>query len=335
MAASVFLNVLLVLAGLVLLYFGGDFLVAGASGVARKLEIPVLVIGLTVVAFGTSAPELFVSLISAWKGLMPVSVGNIIGSNIVNIALVLGLVSLVRPLEVSRKIAFIDTPIMLGTYVVLALVVFDFESPDRYWRGGTITTAEGVLMVALLVGYLTFLYFNARGRGPEALEEVPLDEITEEPRSPMSVLLLKVAAGIAGLTVGGQLLVDGASWIAENVFGASERFIGITVVALGTSLPELSTSLAAIIRGETDISLGNIVGSNIFNSLLVLGTVSILRNIDLGAVDFRFDFLFMAAVSLFLFIVIALKRRLPRWGGVTFFIVYILYFVFLIRTRAT
>lgn len=327
------LNLIFVIAGLLLLYFGGDFLVSGASGVARRLNVPVIVIGLTVVAFGTSAPELFVSLVSAFKGLMPVSVGNVVGSNIINIALILGLVSLVRPLPVSRKIAVIDTPIMIGTYAVLALVVMNFAGGGDYWRNGTITTLEGALMVGLLAGYLYFLYRNAAGDGAEALEEIPLDEIPAEPSAPMPVLLLKVAAGVAGLALGGQLLVDGASWIASNVFGASERFIGITIVAFGTSLPELVTSLVAIVRGETDISLGNVVGSNIFNSLLVLGATSLLRNIEIGDSDFRFDFLFMAGVSVLLFLIIARKGRLPRWGGATFFVVYLLYFVFLVQTR--
>jgi cation:H+ antiporter len=333
MTTPLLLNLLFVAAGLLLLYFGGDFLVSGASGVARRLNVPVLVIGLTVVAFGTSAPELFVSLISAWKGLMPVSVGNVVGSNIINVALVLGLVSLVRPLPVSRKIALLDTPIMIGTYVVLALVIMNFHPGQGYWQNGVITTPEGLVMIALLVSYLYFLYRNARGQGEVALEEIPLDEIPTEPTGSMPILLLKVAAGAIGLAGGGQLLVDGASWIAENIFGASERFIGITVVAFGTSLPELVTSMVAIVKGETDISLGNIVGSNIFNSLLVLGATSLFRNIDIGSSDFRFDFLFMVAVSVFLFVVVAAKRRLPRWGGATFFVVYIIYFVFLLQTR--
>ncbi|MFO8065701.1 MAG: calcium/sodium antiporter [Spirochaetota bacterium] len=333
MSTVLLVNILFIVAGLFLLYFGGDFLVSGASAVARRLNVPVLVIGLTVVAFGTSAPELFVSLISAWKGLMPVSVGNVVGSNIINIALVLGLVSLVRPLPVSRKIALIDTPIMIGSYVVLALVVINFGRDGNYWNDGVITTVEGLVMVGLLASYLYFLYHHARGQEDAVLEEIPLEEIPSEPSASTPVLVLKVAAGVIGLAAGGQLLVDGASWIAENVFGASQRFIGITVVAFGTSLPELVTSLVAIVRGETDISLGNVVGSNIFNSLLVLGATSLFTNIQIGESDFRFDFLFMTAVSVFLFAVIASQRRLPRWGGATFFLMYIIYFVFLVQTR--
>lgn len=344
MTAPIVLNVAFLLLGLVLLYFGGDFLVSGASGIARRLNIPVIVIGLTVVAFGTSAPELFVSLISAWKGLMPVSVGNVVGSNIINVALVLGLVSLVRPLPVTRKIALIDTPIMIASALVLALVVINFDGAAAgagraagtaapYWQYGVITTFEGLVMVALLVAYLYFLYRNARRSGAESLEEIPINEIAVEPAGAMPLLFLKVLAGVAGLALGGQLLVDGASWIAENIFGASQRFIGVTVVAFGTSLPELVTSLVAIVRGETDISLGNVVGSNIFNSLLVLGATSLLRNIEIGSSDFRVDFLFMVSISVLLFLITAWKRKLPRWGGATFFGVYIVYFVILLQTR--
>lgn len=348
MTAPIVLNVAFLLVGLILLYFGGDFLVSGASGIARRLNIPVIVIGLTVVAFGTSAPELFVSLISAWKGLMPVSVGNVVGSNIINVALVLGLVSLVRPLPVTRKIALIDTPIMIASALVLALVVINFDGDAAgaaadadtaagaaapYWQYGVITTLEGLLMVGLLVAYLYFLYRNASRSGAQSLEEVPIDEIPVEPGAAMPLLFFKVIAGVAGLALGGQLLVDGASWIAENIFGASQRFIGVTVVAFGTSLPELVTSLVAMVRGETDISLGNVVGSNIFNSLLVLGATSLLRNIEIGSSDFRLDFLFMVSVSVLLFVITAWKRKLPRWGGASFFVVYIVYFVILLQTR--
>ena len=332
MTAPIVINFAFLLAGLVLLYFGGDFLVSGASGIARRLNIPVIVIGLTVVAFGTSAPELFVSLISAWKGLMPVSVGNVVGSNIINVALVLGLVSLVRPLPVTRKIALIDTPIMIGSALVLALVVVNFDGAP-YWQYGVITTLEGLVMIGLLIAYLYFLYRNASRSGAQSLEEIPIDEIPIEPSAAMPLLFIKVIAGVAGLALGGQFLVDGASWIAENIFGASERFIGVTVVAFGTSLPELVTSLVAIVKGETDISLGNVVGSNIFNSLLVLGATSLLRNIEIGGSDFRVDFLFMVLVSVLLFVITAWKRKLPRWGGASFFAVYIVYFVILLQTR--
>ncbi|NBC28956.1 MAG: calcium/sodium antiporter [Spirochaetes bacterium] len=344
MTTPLALNVAFLITGLVLLYFGGDFLVSGASGIARRLKIPVIVIGLTVVAFGTSAPELFVSLISVWKGLMPVSVGNVVGSNIINIALVLGLVSLVRPLPVTRKIALIDTPIMIGSALVLALVVINFDGGTAagsgegstaapYWQHGVITTVEGIVMVALLIAYLYFLYRNAGKSGAEALEEIPLDEIPVEPQAATPLLFIKVIGGVAGLALGGQLLVDGASWIAENIFGASQRFIGVTVVAFGTSLPELVTSLVAILKGETDISLGNVVGSNIFNSLLVLGATSLIRNIEIGSSDFRLDFLFMVSVSVLLFLITAWRRELPRWGGASFFAIYLVYFVILLQTR--
>lgn len=333
MTGLLILNSAFVLLGLLALYLGGHFLVAGAASLARRFNVPVIVVGLTVVAFGTSAPELFVSLISAWQGLMSVSVGNVIGSNIINIALILGLTSLVRPMTASRKTAMVDTPIMLGTYGVLAFAAVNRRSAEDFISGGTIMHWEGVVMIALLVVYLYSLYRYARNRSLDELEEIPVDEIPEEPQGRLIVLFLKVIGGAAGLAIGGQLLVNGASWIAENVFGASERFIGITIVALGTSLPELITSMVAVIRGEMDISLGNIIGSNIFNSLMVLGATAIIRTINIGDTNFVTDFSYMVGVSVALFAILAIFRRLPRWGGAMLVASYGVYFLYLLQTR--
>jgi cation:H+ antiporter len=333
MTPTLLLNSVFVLLGLVLLYLGGHFLVSGAAALARKFNVPVIVVGLTVVAFGTSAPELFVSLISAWKGLMSVSVGNVIGSNIINIALILGLTSIVRPMTASRKTAFVDTPIMLSTYAVLALMAMNYRSSEEFISGGAIFRWEGLVMIGLLIVYLYSLYRYARNRSVEELEEVNLEEVPQEPQGRLIVLLLKVIGGVAGLAAGGQLLVDGASWIAENIFGASERFVGITIVALGTSLPELITSMVAVVRGEMDISLGNIIGSNIFNSLMVLGATAIIRTIHIGETNFVTDYAYMVGVSVALFALLAIFKRLPRWGGMVLFASYGVYFVYLIQTR--
>lgn len=333
MTPTLLLNSVFVLLGLVLLYLGGHFLVSGAAALARKFNVPVIVVGLTVVAFGTSAPELFVSLISAWKGLMSVSVGNVVGSNIINIALILGLTSIVRPMTASRKTAFVDTPIMLSTYAVLALMAMNYRSSEEFISGGAIFRWEGLVMIGLLIVYLYSLYRYARNRSVEELEEVNLEEVPQEPQGRLIVLLLKVIGGVAGLAAGGQLLVDGASWIAENIFGASERFVGITIVALGTSLPELITSMVAVVRGEMDISLGNIIGSNIFNSLMVLGATAIIRTIHIGETNFVTDYAYMVGVSVALFALLAIFKRLPRWGGMVLFASYGVYFVYLIQTR--
>ncbi len=333
MTGVLLLNTAYIVVGLVLLYLGGHFLVTGAASLARRFNVPVIVVGLTVVAFGTSAPELFVSLISAWKGLMSVSVGNVVGSNIINIALILGLTSMVRPMTASKKTAMVDTPIMLSTYAVLALMAMNYRSSDDFISGGAILRWEGILMVGLLIVYLFSLYRYARNRSIDEIEEVNLEEVPAEPQGRLGIMILKVVAGAAGLALGGQTLVDGASWIAENVFGASERFIGITIVALGTSLPELITSMVAVVRGEMDISLGNIIGSNIFNSLMVLGATAIVRTINIGDTNFVTDFSYMVGVSLALFLLLAIFRRLPRWGGAMLVASYGFYFVYLIQTR--
>lgn len=332
MIEALLLNSGKVLVGLVLLYFGGDYLVAGASALARKLNIPIIIIGLTVVAFGTSAPELFVSLVSAFQGLMPVSVGNVVGSNIINIALILGLASLLRPIGASRKIVFVDIPIMFAAYGVLLFVTGSFDG-GSFWRNGIIRTSEGIVMVALLVLYLTSLYRYGKNRGIEELEEIDIDEIPDEPTESTWVLLLKILGGIAGLAIGAQTLVTGASWIAEELFGVSERFIGITIVALGTSLPELVTSVVAAAKKEMEISLGNIVGSNIFNSLMVLGATSIVRNIEIGGTSFEYDYYIMGAISLLLFAILAVRGGISRFGGALLLLGYAGYFVYLLDTR--
>jgi cation:H+ antiporter len=223
---------------------------------------------------------------------------------------------------------------MLSTYAVLALMAMNYRSEVDFISGGTILRWEGVIMIGLLAAYLYSLYRYARSHSIEELDEIDLDEVPDKPQGPVPILLVKVVAGAAGLAFGGQLLVDGASWIAENVFGASERFIGITIVALGTSLPELITSMVAVVRGEMDISLGNIIGSNIFNSLMVLGATAIVRTINIGETNFVTDFSYMVGVSVALFLLLASFKRLPRWGGAMLVASYGVYFVYLIQTRA-
>lgn len=350
MAGQIVLNSFLVLGGLVLLYFGGHFLVSGSVAMASRLRMSPLVIGLTVVAFGTSAPELFVSLVSALSGQTAVSMGNVIGSNIVNIALILGLAAVFRPLRATSSIIRFDMAVMVLAYAVLLVSSLDFGSAEVF-AGGVIGRIEGVIMVVLLVTYMIILYRRAKLGRADVLPEIPAElrpevglEASGTPRAvsnagpapsleSWTLIVLKIAGGITGLAIGARILVDGASWIAGNVFGASERFIGLTVVAIGTSLPELITSVAAAVKGEMDISLGNIVGSNIFNSFIVLGLVSIIRPLDLGDSNFVADFLVMIGITLVLWLVLASAKRLPRWVGIVFVVGYIAYTVFLIQTR--
>lgn len=333
MSTTVLLNLFFLLAGFVLLYGGGHGLVVGAAGIAARLKMPTIVIGLTVVAFGTSAPELFASLISAWQGRMGVSIGNVLGSNVINIALVLGLSSLFLVAPVNPGVIRFDVPFMFVTYALLLLVTWNFGGP-RPWIGGTITTVEGILLVVILVVYVLRLYRRAV-KGvvePAALEPSEVDPEAVATK-PLGLLLLLVAIGIAALAGGAQLLVEGATWLAVNLFGAGERFVGIAIVALGTSLPELFTNIASVIKREMDISIGNIIGSNIFNSLMVIGGTSIARNIRVGETDFAMDYLMMVLVSVVLMVALLRRRALSKGGGALLLVLYLAYIVFLVQTR--
>ncbi len=322
----------MIIGGMALLFFGGNGLVKGAGGIALQLKIPPLVVGLTVVAFGTSAPELFVSILSAIQGKMGVSVGNVVGSNVINIALILGISALARPATVDRGVIRIDVPFMLITYVLFGMAALDF-SGRSFWLGGVILRAEGAFLVAVLAGYVFLLYRRSVRSGiasPPLLEEVPAQSDAER-----SFWLngLYVVAGIVFLAAGAEILVRGAGTLAMELFGASERFVGIAIVAFGTSLPELFTTIAGISRGEMDISVGNIVGSNIFNSLMVLGATALVRPIEIGNIDFRGDFAFMVGATALLLLFLVAGRKVPRWGGAVFLAVYAFYLVFLTLTR--
>lgn len=329
----ILLNASFVITGMVALYYGGVGLVKGAGGIAINLKIPPLIVGLTVVAFGTSAPELFVSVLSAAQGKMGVSVGNVLGSNVINIALILGISAVAIPATVDRNVIRFDAPFMLITYAIVALVAARIDGGVNPWLGGTISRPEGVFLAALLVGYVYLLYRRGRGSGGEKalfVEELPTEKDSGRPLWLDGVL---VFVGVAFLAVGAELLVRGASRLATDLFGASERFVGIAIVAFGTSLPELFTTIASIRKGEMDISVGNIVGSNIFNSLMVLGTTALVLPIEIGNTDFRFDFAFMTGTTLVLLAFLFAKRKVPRWGGVVFLGIYVAYFVFLTATR--
>lgn len=333
MSTAIALNLFFLLAGFVLLYAGGHGLVVGASGVASRLRMPSLVIGLTVVAFGTSAPELFASLVSAWQGRMGVSVGNVLGSNVINIALVLGLSALFFVSPVNIGVIRFDIPFMFVTYGILLFVTWNFGA-NPPWMGGVISTIEGVVLVAILVLYVGQLYRRAMaGVTPAAELEAAEVDPEQAATKPLGALLLFIILGISALAGGAQLLVEGASWLAINLFGAGERFIGIAIVALGTSLPELFTNIASLIKKEMDISIGNIIGSNIFNTLMVLGATSMVRNIEIGLTDFSLDFLMMILVSVVLFVSLIRRRHLSRLGGVFLLLLYAGYIVFLIQTR--
>ena len=282
---------LLVALGLSALYLGGEWLVRGASRLALLLRIAPMVMGLTLVAFGTSAPELAATIAAAFRGAPEMAMGNVIGSNITNIGLILGVTALVYPLVSSPSFLRREVPWMLAATALASLVLMDAQ----------LTRGEGALLLAALVLFLFVMW--RQGRAP-ALEGREAEGQIIKP-------LLLSAAGVGCLALGAQALVAGASEIAAG-FGVSERVIGLTLVALGTSLPELASSLVAALRRETDIILGNIVGSNLFNLLAVLGAASLLRPISVELSTLRLDLWVMAGFSLLLLPLLYRRNRLGR-----------------------
>ncbi len=305
------IDILLFLVGLVLLYFGAEFLVAGASAVALGLGITPLIVGLTVVAFGTSSPELLVCLMAAFKHTDDISVGNILGSNIANIALILGCSSLVRPLEVHVQAVRREFPVMAVASIMMVLVCLD----------GTITRVEGGILVLSMLFYLMYTLVSARKESQEPLGESEFDDA--DTAHPMANYA-RIAGGIVGLSGGAYLMVESATTIARAM-GIPELVIGITVVALGTSLPELATSVVAAYRDESDISVGNVIGSNIFNIFLVLGLASMIVPITVGPQAVHVDMWVMLGVALGIWPILRTGHKVSRLEGVLMLLFYATY----------
>ncbi len=306
---------LLLFIGFILLLLSGKYLVAGSVTLANYFKISKLVIGVTVVSFGTSAPELFVSLLANLSGHPEVSLGNVIGSNIANIALVLALTAIIFPIPVKKASVKLDAPVML--FVSLLLLLF-MHTKFVLSRG------EGFLFIVLLASYIVYLIYQSRNGNANEDED-----LSSEMPIWKAVILILLATG--GLAIGSNLLVKNASLIATR-FGVSERIIAITVIAFGTSLPELATSVIAAFKKEMDISIGNIIGSNIFNILAVLGITSAVKSMPVAQNFVKVDIIWMLAISLLLFLFILPFKggKLTRLKGVVLFAVYCVYIYFLI-----
>lgn len=321
------LYMLLCLFGFALLYFGAEWLVKGASSLAKGLGITPVIIGLTVVAFGTSAPELVVSLISSIKGNSMIAVGNVIGSNICNIALVLGLSALFQPIASSRSVVRRDIPIMLGISIYLLLLSFDSH----------IGRIEGISLFLGIILYSLFNYSIAmkRKKATAYAENhgigLELQEIGYIKSRKKQIILILI--GIAGVVGGAQVVVDSAVRIM-TFLGVSEKFIGLTIVAFGTSLPELATSVVAAIRREMDISIGNLVGSNVFNILSVLGVASMVRPISIPGGFFEsylyLDYLVMMFTSALPWLMMRKDFTVKKRDGIILLACYIGYISYLI-----
>ena len=298
------------IAGLTILVVSGKYLVQGGVSIARYFNISKLVIGLTVVAFGTSAPELIVSINAAVSGNPEIAFGNVVGSNITNIALVLAFTALLIPIPVHKNSLRFDWPMMMLASVLLYIFILN-DKLDWY---------EGATLFVLLLIYLYFLITKSK-KEPETLGD--LEKVKQ---LSLGVSLLLIVLSSAGLAFGADFLVDGASNIAES-WGVSKRVISLTIVALGTSAPELTASIIAAFKKETDISIGNIIGSNIFNIMAVLGITSMIKSIPIDHIAFSFDIIWMIflAILLFLFIYPFKTVFLNRAEGMLLLLAYILY----------
>lgn len=315
------LDFLLLILGIAGVLAGAYWMVSGATSLAKKLGISDLAIGLTIVAFGTSAPELTVNLFSAAQGTSDLAIGNILGSNISNILLILGITALIYPLPIKNNTHWKEIPFTLLAAIVLAVaandVLFD-QSP----LGNFLTRTDGLMLLGFFVIFMVYVYGMAK-KDEEFLHE-PVKVL------PVWKSILLVIAGLAGLFFGGKFLVDGAVNLARSI-GMSERVIGLTIVAIGTSVPELATSIVAALKKNTDIAVGNVVGSNIFNIFFVLGTTSVISPIPFSASS-NIDLLVTIFASLVLFIssMTLAKKKIIRLEGGIFVSLYVAYLVYLI-----
>ena len=322
------MSFILLLIGFVLLIKGADIFVDGASGIARKFNIPSMIIGLTIVAMGTSAPEAAVSITSALAGENDMSVANVVGSNFFNILVVLGVSSLMATLPVEKNTIKKDTPLLLITSGLLLLFGIDKN----------ITRVEGLLFLVIF-GY--FIYTTIKGAKTVPVETtIVQDEIaattqateTDSDEEPIVKTILFSLLGIVGIVIGGDMVVDSATDIATTL-GMSANLVGLTIVAVGTSLPEFVTSIVAIKKGETEIAIGNVIGSNIFNILLVLGlSATICPLVDPNGISLfaLFDIIFMVIITVILFIFMKQKNSLIKTHGIIFLVTYVCYMTYTI-----
>ncbi len=312
-------SIILLILGMAILIKSADWLVDGASSIAKKMGIKPIVIGLTIVAFGTSAPELVVNIMASVKGSADIAIGNIIGSNIANILLILGIAAIIYPLAVKRDTVWKEIPLAFLAMWVVALLANDVLIERAGWSG--LTRIDGFILIAF---FLIFLYYTFE------ISKGAKNENNNIKTYPGTTATLMIVGGMIGLTWGGFWVIDGAIAIAKY-FNLSEALIGLTIVAVGTSLPELVTSAMAAYKHNADIAIGNIVGSNIFNIFWILGLSAILRPLPFSAA-LNTDLLIgiIATIMLFMFMFVGKKHTLERWQGYLFVGTYLIYIIYLI-----
>ena len=305
------LNIILFFVGLAMVVFGSDFLVDGASCVARKLKISEFVIGIIIVGFGTSCPELVVSITGALEGSSDIAIGNVLGSNILNILLILGLTAVLSPIAITQGNKFKDIPILLGISIFFCLTCLD----------GEINRLDALIYLLLFAVYIVY---NFRS-GKKNLEE----EESEAKEYGLGLSIIMILAGLAGLIFGGKLFVNNAVKIAQGI-GASEKFIAITVLALGTSLPELVTCVVSAAKKKGQLALGNIVGSNVFNILLILGCSGIIKPLDTASLNYVDMAVCLSSVLLlFLFSFTSKEQKISKGAGYTMLALELAYMIYL------
>jgi cation:H+ antiporter len=319
--AGLTLDVLLLVLGIGVLYYGAEWLVRGAARLAGSLGVSPMVVGLTVVSFGTSAPELVVGTVAAWGGNPDLAIGNVMGSNLANIGLILGLTSIVRPLEVQSRVVWREMPIMMAITLLLYPLTWDLE----------LTASDGVILLISLLVYLFFVFLSVGDETPKVVGEYEefMKAAGDERSRVRAVDVGLVLGGCAALVLGGYCIVEGAVQVA-SALGISQAVIGLTVVAVGTSLPELATSLVAAARRESDIAVGNVIGSNIFNIAAILGVASVVEDIPIRATFLRQELPALVIVSLLLFPILRSGWRIRRWEGAILVAVYVLAGMFLL-----
>lgn len=311
------INILLILAGFVLLIKGADWLVEGASGIAKKFHIPEIIIGLTIVSIGTSMPELFVSITSAVKNLEDISLGNVIGSNICNLLLILGLSATINPIIFKKETKMFEIPMNLGI-TILFLIICNI--------GNQVSRIDGIILLVAFIAFITYTIVMAKkGNDLNNNEDIETDK---KPRKAIWDIVF-ILLGIIALKFGGDFVVDNAEAIAKT-FNISEKIIGLTIVAIGTSLPELVTSVTAAIKKNSDIAIGNIIGSNIFNFLFIIGVASSINPINYNtSYNLQMAILLVATFVLGLFPHTDRKDEMTQSNGITYLMLYALYMVVL------
>ena len=317
------MSYILLVIGFVLLIKGADIFVSGASNISKRLGIPSVIVGLTIVSLGTSAPELAVSAISAIKGNNEIAVGNVLGSNLFNTLVVLGVTTIIMTLTIKKSEVKRDYTINILATTVLLFLTFTtiLGGRDNY-----ISRLDGIVLLIGCISYITYLVLSVK-RGKVSSENIQ-EELAVESVSEISIFksIIKLIIGIAGIVIGGQVVVDSATNIATSL-GMSEKLVGLTIVAIGTSLPELVTSVVAALKGEKDIALGNILGSNIFNILLIIGLSSAISPIAVSN-NLLFEFIFLIIVTLIIGIMIFFNKKEEKNFGKKEGIILVAFYVF-------